>query len=316
LVSYYTTQQNISQDLLYGLVAVVVVFGLSTLYLATRGRMRSMNSRGVWGILSFTYREAVRTKWLVIFGAIFFLLAVDIPDIYMAATQNLPPEYLRQNLANLLSVAFPLIPLMALPMGAQSIVDERESGTLQYLLSNPVTKAEFFLGRSMGLLFATTTVIIIGFGGASVIAFTTRVSNYYSIIMIMLFAAMLNAVMLGLALIISEFSKRKATAMGIGIMAWFLLAVVSSLDQLVITLNLKIGPSAALVAVLLDPVETSKELTVYAANQGVGFMTNSGMLVQYMWQNMAYTYTLLSVLIWIAVTFSVGFLIFRHQDAA
>ena len=70
-------------------------------------------------------------------------------------------------------MTFPLIPLLALPMGAVSIVDERESGTLQYLLSNPVTKGEFFLGRAVGLLLATTSVIIIGFGAASVVVYTT-----------------------------------------------------------------------------------------------------------------------------------------------
>jgi len=179
-----------------------------------------------------------------------------------------------------------------------------------------VTKVEFFLGRSVGLLFATTSVIVIGFGVASVISYTTGVQNYYSVIMIMLFAGMLNAVMLGIALIISEFSKRKATAMGIGIMAWFLLAVVSSLDQLVISINLKLGPQAALVAVMLDPVETSRELTIYGANLGTTQMTNSALLVQYVWRQAAYEYTFISVLIWILATFAIGILVFRHQDAA
>lgn len=275
-----------------------------------------MNVLGVWGILSFTYREAIRTKWVLTFGIIFFLLAVNIPSLYLAVAGNLPPEYLPGNLSDLLSVTFPLIPLLALPMGATTIVDERESGTLQYLLSNPVTKSEFYLGRSVGLLFATTTVIVIGFGAASLVVFTTGVSQYYPIIMIMLFAGLLNAVMLGIALIISEFSKRKATAMGVGIMVWFLLAVVSSLDQLVLSINLKLGAQAALVAVLLDPVETSRELTIYGASLGQAQMTNASLLVYHVWQANTYLFTFTSVLLWIAITFTIGWLIFRHQDAA
>jgi ABC-type transport system involved in multi-copper enzyme maturation permease subunit len=305
-----------SLDLLYALIGVVVVFGLATLFLGTRGKIKGMNALGVWGILAFTYREAVRTKWVIIFGVVFFLMAVDIPDIYLAATKNLPPEYLSENLGDLLSVTFPLIPLLALPMGAVSIVDERESGTLQYLLSNPVTKSEFFLGRSVGLLFATTSVIVVGFGAAALVTYTTGVSNYYPIVMILLFAALLNAVMLGIALIISEFSKRKATAMGVGIMAWFVLAVVSSLDQLVLAINLKIGPIPALIVVMLDPVETARELTIYGAGLGLTQMSNSALLVQFVWRNMAYEYTLISVLLWIAVTFAIGFIVFRFQDAA
>ncbi len=308
--------QTFSPLLLYSVIAVAVIFGATTLALLTRGTRRQMNALGVWGILSFTYREAIRTKWVLIFGIIFFLLAVDIPDLYLSASGNLPPEYLTQNLSTLLSVTFPLIPLLALPMGAVSIVDERESGTLQYLLSNPVTKAEFFLGRSVGLLFATTTVIIAGFGAASVVVFTTGIGHYYSVIMIMLFAGMLNAVMLGIALIISEFSKRKATAMGIGIMVWFLFAVVSSLDQLVIAINLRVGAVPALVVILLDPVETARELTIYGANLGQGQMNVSALMAAHVWKNNVYEFTLLSVLVWIAVMFTIGFLVFRHQDAA
>ena len=58
--------------------------------------------------------------------------------------------------------------------------------------------------------------------------------------------------------------------MGIGIMVWFLFAVVSSLDQLVISVNLRAGPVAALFIVLLDPIETARELTVYGAGLGAG----------------------------------------------
>jgi ABC-type transport system involved in multi-copper enzyme maturation permease subunit len=305
-----------SPDVLYGIIAVAVIFGFATLILATRGTRRQMNALGVWGILSFTYREAIRTKWVLIFAVIFFLLAVDIPDLYLSAAGNLPPEYLSENLSSLLSVTFPLIPLLALPMGAVTIVDERESGTLQYLLSNPVTKSEFFLGRSVGLLLATTSVIVIGFGAASVVVFTTGISNYFSVVMIMLFAALLNAVMLGIALIISEFSKRKATAMGVGIMVWFLFAVVSSLDQLVIAVNLRAGPVAALFLVLLDPVETSRELTIYGADLGPGQMNVSALVAAHVWQSNVYLFTFLSVAVWIGVTFAIGFLVFRHQDAA
>ncbi|HUI00544.1 MAG TPA: ABC transporter permease [Nitrososphaerales archaeon] len=301
---------------LYAVLAIAVIFGAATLVLATRGRMKQMNSKGVWGILAFTYREAIRTKWLIIFGVIFFLLAVDIPDLYLAAAQNLPPEYLPSNLADLISVSFPLIPLLPLPLGAVTIVDERESGTLQYLLSNPVTKAEFFIGRSAGLLLATTTVIVLGFGGAAAVVYSMSLAAYAPIVLIMLFAGLLNAAMLGIALIISEFSKRKATAMGVGIMVWFLLAVVSSLDQLVITVSLKLGAIAALGVVLFDPVESSRLLTVFGAGLGASQFTNSALVVQFVLKNSAFDGVLASVLTWIGVTFFIGFLIFRHQDAA
>lgn len=280
-----------------------------------------MNLNGVWGILSFTFREAIRTKWLITFGVLFFLLAVNIPNLYLSMSKSLPPEYLSSSLSTLISYSMPFVPLLSLPVGAVTIVDERESGTLQYLLSNPVTKAEFFLGRSLGLLLATTAVIVIGFGGAAVVVQTMNLSAYFPIILVMVFAGMLNAVMLGIALIISEFSKRKATAMGIGIMVWFLFAVVSAIDQLLIAINFTLGPAAAFAIVLLDPINSSQLLTVFdiPGNMNEQAISNSGLVALHMFnQNVtaAFNFIFLSVLVWIAVPFVIGFLIFRHQDAA
>ena len=85
-------------DLLYGLIGVAVIFGAATVGLASRGTTKQMNALGVWGILTFTFKEAIRTKWVLTFGIIFFLLAVDIPDLYLSAAGNLPPEYLAANL--------------------------------------------------------------------------------------------------------------------------------------------------------------------------------------------------------------------------
>jgi hypothetical protein len=85
---------------------------------------------------------------------------------------------------------------------------------------------------------------------------------------------------------------------------------------LVLTINLKLGAIAALVLVLLDPVETSRELTIYGAGLGQGQMTIASRLVFHVWQSSTYLFTFVSVMAWIAVTFAIGFLVFRHQDAA
>jgi ABC-type transport system involved in multi-copper enzyme maturation permease subunit len=184
-----------------------------------------------------------------------------------------------------------------------------------------VTKAEFFLGRSVGLLLATTSVIVIGFGGAAMVVLAENLSAYYPILLVMVFAGLLNAVMLGISLIVSEFSKRKATAMGVGIMVWFLLAVVSSVDQLLIAVNLKLGVGAAFAVVLLDPINSSELLTLFdfPSNAGQQQLTNSALVVLHIFNSnfsLAFDYTLLSIILWIVIMFVAGFLIFRHQDAA
>src|SRR5207245_10021031 len=96
------------------------------------------------------------------FTAVFFLLAINIPILVLSFVRYLPPNYLDVYLTYLLTLSFPFLPLLALPMGAVSIVDERESGVLQYLLSNPISSLEFYLGRYLGLLLSTSAFLLLG----------------------------------------------------------------------------------------------------------------------------------------------------------
>lgn len=277
-----------------------------------------MNLNGVWGVLSFTFKEAIRTKWLIVFSAVFFLIAVNIPVLLLSVAYGIAPAALISNLGlgTALSIAFPLIPLLALPFGAVSIVEDRESGVLQYLLSNPITKSEFFLGRSVGLLLATTTVIFISFGGAALAVYGSDSNQSYLIMITMLITLLLNAAMLALGLVISEIAKRKLTAMGIGIFFWFLFTAVSDLSTFVNAVLFTIGAVPGLLLVLLNPVETSRLIMVLAANLGPNALGSTGYLANHVLGNNFYGVFVGSIVIWYVVLTSLGFIVFARQDAA
>jgi ABC-type transport system involved in multi-copper enzyme maturation permease subunit len=302
----------------FAIVGAAVASAPASYALLRRGRPAPMNLNGVWGVLSFTFREAMRTKWLIVFSAVFFLIAVNIPVLLLSVAYGVPPAFLVSNLGltTALSFTFPLIPLLALPFGAVSIVEDRESGVLQYLLSNPITKSEFFLGRSAGLLLATSTVVLISFGGAAVAVYTSDSSESAFIVITMLIAMLLNAVMLALALIISEITKRKVTAMGIGLFFWFLFTTVSDLGIFVQAVDYTIGPVAGVLLVLLNPVETSRLIMVLAANLGTAQLGPTGFVASHVLGSNFFGVILGSVVIWFAVLTTAGFLVFMHQDAA
>src|SRR5438445_13080098 len=98
------------------------------------------------------------------FTSFFFLLAITIPILFLIFVRYLPPNYLDVYLTYLITLSFPFLPLLALPMGAVSIVDERESGVLQYMLSNPVSRMDFFLGRYLGIVLSPSALIVLGYG--------------------------------------------------------------------------------------------------------------------------------------------------------
>jgi ABC-type transport system involved in multi-copper enzyme maturation permease subunit len=309
--------EALNPTIFFAVVGAAVASAPASYALIRRERPTSMNLNGVWGMLSFTFGEAIRTKWLVVFSAVFFLLSVNVPVLLLAATYGIPQAQLISDLGLgvALSLAFPLIPLLALPFGAVSIVEDRESGVLQYLLSHPITKSEFFFGRSAGLLLATSTVILISFGGGAIASYGSDTTQSVLIATTMLIAMLLNAVMLALGLIISEVSKRKVTAMGIGIFFWFLFTTVSDLGTLINAVNLTIGDIAAVMLVLLDPVEMSRIMMVLGAKLGIGPLGSTGFIALHVFGSNLFAVILASVLIWFVVLATIGVVVFMRQDA-
>ncbi|MFI5421538.1 MAG: ABC transporter permease subunit, partial [Nitrososphaerales archaeon] len=81
----------------------------------------------------YAFKDAIRAKWLIVFAILFFLIAINLPVIALHSGGYLPPNYLTEFIPDIVALAFPFIPLLALPMGAPAIVDERESGTMQFV---------------------------------------------------------------------------------------------------------------------------------------------------------------------------------------
>ncbi len=275
-----------------------------------------MNIAAISAILNYTFKDSIRAKWLLIFALVFFLLAINIPTLVLLTVRYIPPNYLQVYLTSLIGLAFPFIPLLSLPMGATTIVEERESGTLQYILSNPISKADFLLGRLFGMLAATTLVILLGFGIASLFVYNIDVTRYAPVITATFVAALLNAIMLGVAMVISVLSKRKSTAIGIAIFLWFLFTVLSDLGFLSIIANLKGGATAALPVILLNPVESSRILGVLALGGTASELGSTGLILDYSLGSSATTVITLSLAAWLIVFFTTAFLLFRHQDVA
>ncbi|MDG6915885.1 MAG: ABC transporter permease subunit [Nitrososphaerota archaeon] len=295
--------------------AVAALSGGSTLVMATRLGVRRNNVRGAWGVLTFTFKEALRTKWRVVFAVTFFLLAADLPLRILGEFDGVSAVVSQQGFPVLLVDSFPLVPLLALPFGAVSIVDDREAGTMQYLLSNPISKFDFFVGRVSGLLLATTTVIFAGFGGAAVLLYLSSAALLKTVLVLMLTAALLNAVMLALALIISEVTSRRATAVGAAIFVWLLLTTALGLDTLSYAVYWKASAAAALSLVFLDPLEASRIAAVEAAhlNQSQTFGQSDYLALHFLGSNLL-SVAVVSVLAWFVGLTVLGFVVFSYQD--
>lgn len=237
--------------------------------------------RRIGAIIGQTFYESIRAKWLIMFTFVYFLVTINVPFLILLVEGLLPPSTLNNYLVYLGTVSFPFLPLLSLPLGALSIVEEKESGTLQYLLSNPLSKMEFLAGRFIGLLISTSLVLIGGYAIAAIVAFNVKTGVLYGLAFIVGISLGLNVIMLAIALVISTMSRRKVTALSIAIFLWFVLVLVSDFGgSFGVIISVANGTRIALISALLNPIEAAGLISELHLNAYGAELALTGEIIQ------------------------------------
>src|SRR2546425_18072 len=131
-----------------------------------------MRSNAILTVIVKELFDSFRSIWLVLFTAVYFLWVLGIPYIVEGIFVPIGGEF--ANLPSRFTVtiinSIPLVPLVPLMLGSLTIVAEREKGTMEHLLAQPVTKLEAYLGKFLGLAIASSLATMAGFGLAALAA--------------------------------------------------------------------------------------------------------------------------------------------------
>ena len=266
-------------------------------------------------IFSTSFKQATKSKWLIMFTIVFFILAVHPPLLQLQYIGLLPPNYIAFYMGTLISNYFILMPLLALPLGSVSVVEDRESGALGYVLSTRIGRAYFLTARFAGLLAATSVIIALGFGIAALFTFQLTAGSI-QLVYVTIAALFLNASMLGLSFLVSTLSRKRLTAHSMAILLWFIFTYAS------ITLNLSNAspflPGKAYAPLLpwiyLNPVVMARLVALMQMSSGLQDIGSAGLAVQYFYGantiNVLYEW----MAVWVIVTMAAAYVIFRFQD--
>jgi len=277
--------------------------------------------RTVAAFSALSFRDAIRTKWLIVFTVVYFLVLINVPFLILIADGSLPASTLNSYIVYLGSVSYPFLPLLSLPLGALSIVEEKESGTLRYLLCTRMTRTQFLLGRYIGMLAATSLVVVGGYLLVGLVVLNVGASIFSSLGFEAGLSLVLNLIMLSLAVVISTVSKRKVTALSIAIFAWFLLVLLSDFGvSFGLIVTLPNGTFAEVLAALINPVESAaliSEMSLNAYGPQVG--PTAEILKNYFGgpstgAHLALALMGYSLVAWIVLTFGLMVFLFRSME--
>ena len=208
-------------------------------------------------------RDAVGNRWLMSYALVLGLLGVAAAASGIEGSAGLSLQAYGRTTATLMNLCLLLSPLVAILMGAASIAGERERGTLEHLLAQPLTRSGLVIAKHAGLLLALTTATIAGFLPAGVlIAWQAGPAVIAPYLLFPAIAALVGAALLGAGMLVSVSSRSAVQAQGTGVFVWFALVL---LYDLVLMGSLAINglPVQMLAAGLVgNPVDAARVLGV------------------------------------------------------
>lgn len=216
------------------------------------------------------FLDRIRNRWVLAIALVFAIFALVIAYFGAAQQGTVGFRGIDVTIASLVSLVIYLTPLIALILGYDTIVGERERGSLELLLSLPITPLELLLGKYLGLAGALACSTLAGFGLAGIVLVWKlggKVLAPYAGFMGS--ALLLGLAFLSMALLVSTLARDRVRASGLAIALWFFYVLVYDLLLLGVLVlsashfNLGFFP----VLLFLNPADLFRILNVFGLEE-------------------------------------------------
>lgn len=273
-----------------------------------------MDARAIMLISGKEVRDARRNRWFLVFTLIFTGLALGLSLLGMSGLGNVGISGFGRTAASLLNLVMVVVPLMALLIGAMSVAAEREQGTLQTLLAQPVVPGEVLLGKFAGLGAALLAAIGVGFGlSAVVIARYGGAGQVGAYAQLVGFTALFGLGFLSVGYLVSTLARRVPTALGVALFLWLSAVFLSDLGLMGTAVVLELSPRTVLWLSLVNPVQVFKLLALNGIQGNLEHLGPAGLYAADVfgtWLRPALTGVLVG---WIIVPLGLSLILFHRR---
>jgi Cu-processing system permease protein len=193
-------------------------------------------------------RERTRDRWVLIIAVLFALLASAV-GLYGRSAEGNAAALTGPSLVTLASL---FVPLVALALGYDAIVGERERNTLGLLLSLPISRAEVVLAKFLGRAIALSLAVLLGLGSAILAA---AEGEGRTLALLIGPTILLGLAFVSLGMLVSTVAPRQSVAASLVVVIWFLLVFFYDLGLLglLVATDGEISQDAILGLVIANP---------------------------------------------------------------
>lgn len=216
------------------------------------------------------FRDRLRSRWVLAVAVILTVFALVIAYFGAAQQGAVGFKGIELTIASLTSLVIYLVPLIALILGYDAVVGERERGSLDLLLSLPLTRLELLLGKYLGLAAALAFATVAGFGLVGVVlSYGIGLTGLLDYAGFILSTLLMGLAFLSLALLLSVLATSKVVASGAAIALWFFYVLIYDLmlvGMLVVTEGQYVGGLFPAL-LLLNPADIFRILNIFSLEE-------------------------------------------------
>ena len=163
--------------------------------------------------------ESLRSRWFMVYSGVFLLGALALTLFGLSGSEIYGYRGFAKVMAGLVHLALLFVPLMALFPATAAIAGEREIGSLEYLVSQPISFGELFLGKWLGVSLAVWLSLMLGFGLAGAIAVWNG-TPWPLIALLLALTLLLAEAFVAIGLLCSVVARSRTRATSAGLVVW------------------------------------------------------------------------------------------------
>ena len=163
--------------------------------------------------------ESLRSRWFMVYSGVFLVGALTLTLFGLGGSEIYGYRGFAKVMAGLVHLALLFVPLMALFPATAAIAGEREIGSLEYLVSQPISFGELFLGKWLGVSLAVLLSLMLGFGLAGAIAVWNG-TPWPLIALLLALTLLLAEAFIAIGLLCSVVARSRARATSAGLVVW------------------------------------------------------------------------------------------------
>lgn len=235
----------------------------------------------IWSIAARERRETFRNRWFLVSSLSFLAAALGLAWLARSGVSGTGFAGLGRTAVSLIHLVALVVPLQGLAMGAGAIASERDRGTWNLLLAQPLAPWHLATGKFLGLTLAMASTMLVSFGLAGLlVSFGSPASakSFGPFFGLLAFAVLLAAASVSVGLLVSAFSERGSSAVGLGILVWLVLVLLSDLGVLGASTALRLDAQQVLALAVWNPLHVFNLACVDLVRGGLELLGPAGLL--------------------------------------